>query len=270
MKYNYISDFSYLTIKHFTSFLGSGIVRFGVESDRGMVREINEDSYKVISGRDGLPDTFIVADGMGGHNSGELASLMAVDLSEEYLLKFFQPDLDEEGIQSFICDMLKEVNTNIFSKAKESEENFGMGTTFVIVIFLKDKLIIGHVGDSRVYLVRNGVLQRITTDHSYIEELIKNGSLTREEAYNHPKKNIITRALGCEENVSVDTYCIDVNDEDTFVLCTDGLTNMLNEDEILSVINSYDDPQFSCSELVRLANEKGGEDNITVIIVKNS
>ncbi len=270
MKYNCISDFSYLTIKHFTSFLGSGIVRFGVESDRGITREINEDSYKIISGRDGLPDTFIVADGMGGHNSGELASLMAVDLSEEYLLKFFQPDIDEEGMQSFICNMMTEVNKSIFSKAKESEENFGMGTTFVIGIFLKAKLFIGHVGDSRVYLLRNGLLQRLTTDHSYIEELIKNGSLTREEAHNHPKKNIITRALGCEENVVIDTYCVDVNEDDIFILCTDGLTNMLSEDEILSVINNNDDPHYLCSELVRLANEKGGEDNITVIIVKNS
>lgn len=245
-------------------------MRFGFESDRGIMREINEDSYKVISRRDGLPDTFIVADGMGGHNSGELASLMAVDLSEGYLLKFFQPDLDEEGMKSFICNMMTEVNKSIFSKAKESEENFGMGTTFVIGIFSKGKLFIGHVGDSRVYLIRDGLLQRITTDHSYIEELIKNGSLTREEAHNHPKKNIITRALGCEENVAIDTYCVDVNEDDTFILCTDGLTNMLSEDEILSVINNNDDPQYLCGELVRLANEKGGEDNITVIIVKNS
>ena len=245
-------------------------MRFGVESDKGIIREINEDSYKVISGKDGLPDTFIVADGMGGHNSGELASLMAVDLSEEYLLKFFQPDIDEEGMQSFICNMMTEVNKSIFSKAKESEENFGMGTTFVIGIFLKGKLIIGHVGDSRVYLLRNGLLQRLTTDHSYIEELIKNGSLTREEAHNHPKKNIITRALGCEENVAIDTYCVDVYEDDIFILCTDGLTNMLSEDEILSIINNNDDPHYLCGELVRLANEKGGEDNITVIIVKNS
>jgi len=245
-------------------------VRFGAESDRGRVREINEDSYKVISGRDDIPDTFIVADGMGGHNSGELASRMAVDLSEEYLLNFLKPDADKEGVLSFICDMMTEVNKSIFSKARESEENFGMGTTFVIGIFLNGKLFIGHVGDSRAYLIRGGLLQKITTDHSYIEELIKNGSLTREEAHNHPKKNIITRALGCEENVEIDTYCVDVNGDDIFVLCTDGLTNMMNENEILAIINDNDAPQYSCSELVRIANERGGEDNITVIIVKNS
>ena len=107
-------------------------MRFGVESDKGIVREINEDSYKVISGKEGLPDTFIVADGMGGHNSGEIASRMAVDLSEEYLLKLSQSDLNDESILSFIRDMMTNVNKSIFSKAKESEENFGMGTTFVI------------------------------------------------------------------------------------------------------------------------------------------
>jgi protein phosphatase len=165
---------------------------------------------------------------------------------------------------------MTEVNKNIYSKAKESEENYGMGTTFVIGIFLKGKIFIGHVGDSRVYLVRSGLLERLTTDHSYIEELIKNGSLTREEARNHPKKNVITRALGCEENVTVDTYSVDVNGEDIFILCTDGLTNMLSENDILSIINNNDEPQYSCSELVRHANERGGEDNITVIIVKNS
>jgi len=245
-------------------------VRFGVNSDRGKVRELNEDSYKVITGKDGIPDTFIVADGMGGHNSGELASRMAVDLSEEYLLKSLKGVGDEESIISFICSLVAEVNKSIFLKAKESEENYGMGTTFVIGIHMDGKFFIGHVGDSRAYLVRNGVLERITTDHSYIEELIKNGSLTREEAQNHPKKNVITRALGCEESVAVDTYSVNINDNDMLVLCTDGLTNMLNENEILSIINNSDEPQYSCNELVRLANEKGGEDNITVILVKNS
>lgn len=246
------------------------MVRFGVESDKGKVRDINEDSFKVISGIEGLPDTFIVADGMGGHNSGEIASRMAVDLSEEHLLKFSQPDADDEAIKSFICSMMTEVNKCIHSKAKESEENFGMGTTFVIGMFLKGKLFIGHVGDSRAYLLRDNSLQRLTTDHSYIEELIKNGSLSREEARNHPKKNVITRALGCEENVEIDTYCVDVNNDDIFVFCTDGLTNMLSENEILSIINNNEEPQAICGELVKLANERGGEDNITVIVVKYS
>lgn len=245
-------------------------MRFGVKSDKGRVRELNEDSYKVITGKDGIPDIFIVADGMGGHNSGELASHMAVDLSEEYLLKFLKDADGGESTLSLICNLVAEVNKSIYLKAKESEENFGMGTTFVIGIRLDNKLYIGHVGDSRAYLIRNGVLERLTTDHSYIEELIKNGSLTREEARNHPKKNIITRALGCEENVEVDTYAVDLQDDDILVLCTDGLTNMLSETEILSIICECDEPQFACDELVRRANEKGGEDNITVILVKNS
>ena len=125
-------------------------------------------------------------------------------------------------------------------------------------------------GDSRLYLIRDNTIKKLTTDHSYIEELILNGSITREEAKNHPKKNIITRALGCNETILVDTLTSPVNKDDIFVLCTDGLTNMLSEYKIMEIILKNDDLNYSCNELVRLANEKGGEDNITVIIMKKS
>ncbi len=244
-------------------------MRFAFESDKGKVRELNEDSCKVIIGKNGVPDTFIIADGMGGHNSGEVASRIAVEFAQEYLQNNAESFTEEENILSEIEKLMEAANSTVYQKSKESEENAGMGTTFVVTVIFNSKFYIGHVGDSRVYLIREGKIEQLTTDHSFIEELIKNGSLTREEAENHPKKNIITRALGCEENILIDTLSIGVNKNDTFVLCTDGLSNMLTGDEILSVIANNDDINVSCGELVRLANEKGGEDNITVIIIKN-
>lgn len=245
-------------------------MRFAAKSDRGIVRDLNEDNYRLITGHENVPDIFVVADGMGGHSSGEVASGMAVGFAEKYILDNRELFSNEESILSIIKQLMEEANTAIFTKAAESQSNFGMGTTLITAVVLKDKMYVGHVGDSRVYLIRDGKMEKITTDHSYIEELIKNGSLTREEAENHPNKNIITRALGCEEEILIDTLTIEIKENDIFVLCTDGLTNMLKEDEILDIIINEDDPEASCSELVRLANEKGGEDNITVIVVQNS
>ncbi|NLM57882.1 MAG: Stp1/IreP family PP2C-type Ser/Thr phosphatase [Clostridium sp.] len=245
-------------------------MRFSAKSDRGKVRELNEDSYRVITGYSNVPDAFIVADGMGGHSSGEVASSMAVQFAEEYILTHPEEFSNEESVLSGIKKLMEEANAAIYTKALESQSTLGMGTTFITVVMLKNKMYIGHVGDSRVYLIRDGVMEKVTTDHSFIEELIKNGSLTREEAENHPKRNIITRALGCEQEILVDTLTVEAGEKDIFVLCTDGLTNMLKEEEILDIVLRNDDPEAACNELVYWANEKGGEDNITVIVIKNS
>ena len=147
--------------------------------------------------------------------------------------------------------------------------NSGMGTTLIMAVIHNGMLYVGHIGDSRVYLLRKDEMRQITTDHSYIEELIKTGSLTREEAQYHPKKNVITRALGCSEYIKVDTYLSDIQEGDTLIICTDGLTNMLNEDEIKRIVTSTDDIDAACDELVRKTNEYGGIDNVTVILIKN-
>ncbi|TYQ15623.1 UNVERIFIED_CONTAM: protein phosphatase [Acetivibrio alkalicellulosi] len=243
-------------------------MRFAAISDKGRVRELNEDSYKVITEHEGLPDAFIIADGMGGHSAGEVASSVAVEFAKEYILNRPEIFSSNESILDGIRILTEETNRAVYDKAKECKENSGMGTTFITTVVLNKKLYIGHVGDSRVYLIRDGNINRLTIDHSYIEELIRNGSITREEAQNHPKRNIITRALGCGEKVMVDTLDVHINDNDIFVLCTDGLTNMLEEHEIMSIILDNDEPINCCSELVRLANEKGGDDNITVVVIK--
>lgn len=241
---------------------------YAVKSDRGVVRQENEDSYNIIAGYPGAPAAFIIADGMGGHRSGEVASRLAVDFVSNYIIEHSELFSKHENIISTLQDMIKKANADIFMHSIMNEENLGMGTTLIVAVVSNRKLYIGHVGDSRVYLIRKNAIKQLTTDHSYIEELIKTGSLTREEASNHPKKNVITRALGCFHEVQVDTYTCDMEVDDYIVMCTDGLTNKLDEDEIMEVIEKTGEPELACEELVNTANKKGGEDNITVIIIK--
>jgi protein phosphatase len=245
-------------------------VRFGVKSDKGRIREINEDSYNIIAGYPGIPVTFIIADGMGGHNSGEVASKAAVDFVSDYILKSPQAIADSENVLLIIKEIMEKSNTHVYNKSLESETDSGMGTTLIVAVVNGKKLYIGHVGDSRLYLIREDKIERLTEDHSFIEELIKNGTLTREEAENHPNKNVITRALGCAQEVQIDTYSHELRDEDICIVCTDGLTNMLSEQEIKDIVLGNEEPQIACDRLVEQANLRGGEDNITVMVFKNA
>lgn len=244
-------------------------MKFAVKSDKGRVRETNEDSYKIISGLPGVPDTFIIADGMGGHNSGEVASNTAVEAAANYIQNFSERFSQECDISNVIKDIMKKANIVVYNKSKKEAAHSGMGTTFIIAVIYGGKIHIGHVGDSRAYIIREGKIKQITTDHSYVEELVRNGSLTREEAENHPQKNIITRALGCSAEMQIDTYSYDILDKDYIVLCTDGLTNMLTEDEMKDIILKAENLELACDELIDRANKNGGYDNITVIAVKN-
>jgi serine/threonine protein phosphatase PrpC len=244
-------------------------VNFAAKSDKGMVRELNEDSYKIITDCPGIPFIFIIADGMGGHKSGDVASKTAVDFVSSYIRQFPKVFSEEGNIIESIRDIVKKANTNVFIESNKHESNSGMGTTFIIAVVSDNQLYIGHVGDSRVYAIREGYIKRLTTDHSYVEELIQTGSLTREEAENHPDKNIITRALGCSEDIEVDVYTREMLPDDYIIMCTDGLTNKLSEVEIKEIVEGSADPEQACKELIKKANEKGGEDNITVIIIKN-
>ncbi len=245
-------------------------MRFGVKSDRGKVREINEDSYNVIAGYPGIPVTFIIADGMGGHNSGEIASKTAVDYVSNYILQSPGSFLESEDLSPIVKKVMEEANTDVYKKSLEHEGDRGMGTTLIVTVVHNKKLTIGHVGDSRVYMIRDDSILRLTEDHSFIEELVKNGTLTREEAENHPNKNLITRALGCSDSIQVDTYKYDLKDDDVCVVCTDGLTNMLGEKEIKDIVLNSGDPEIACDKLIMEANERGGEDNITVIVFRNT
>lgn len=243
-------------------------MKFAAKTDKGMVRETNEDSCNIISGYPGIPVMFIIADGMGGHNSGEVASKTAVDHISNIVIQnpdYFSVNTD---IPIAVSNLIKEANQLVYDKSMEHPGNNGMGTTLIVAVVIGRTMYIGHVGDSRLYLIRSRKLVQITSDHSYIEEMVRNGSLTREEADNHPRKNIITRALGCSNDLQIDMYVCEIVERDSFLLCTDGLTNMLSDEEITRIVLRHS-PVEACDELVKAANSKGGDDNITVIVIKN-
>lgn len=240
-------------------------MEYGIKTDIGLKRQLNEDNGSVLVGHPGVPDCFIIADGMGGHKCGEVASKQAVDSVCKHLL---ESNWENEDISGLLKEIIVSVNNELYQFSIQDESTQGMGTTLIVTVLKNNRLYIGHVGDSRVYLVRDNNIQKITWDHSFIEELVKNGSITKDEAVNHPKKNMITRAVGYENDLQVDTYEIEVFENDRVLLCTDGLTNMLTEDEIMQIITNIENPQEACDTLVQNANNKGGEDNITVIIGK--
>jgi Serine/threonine protein phosphatase len=238
----------------------------GVNSHKGKVREKNEDYYNIVLDSNGKVIAFIIADGMGGHNSGEVASKMAVDCVTSSIKAYIEKVNEDELVSDALVSIIQTANKDIFENAQNCADNFGMGTTLIVAIPKNDIMHIGHVGDSRAYRIRDGKIHKITTDHSYIEELLRNGTINQEEAKIHPKKNLITRALGSEE-LEVDYYLSDLRSDDIFVLCTDGLTNMVDDDTIENICNT-NEPQQACDSLIELANDNGGEDNITAIVVK--
>lgn len=239
----------------------------GACTDRGKIRENNQDYYH-ISKSSKLP-LFMVADGMGGHKAGEVASKMAVDVIVKVFTEVDINNLDnEDAIIDTIRRAIVEANNVIHKKSIEDLECNGMGTTITIAYLLNKKLIIGHIGDSRAYSIQNNGLKQITEDHSLVAQLVKNGSISAREAQYHPQKNIITRALGTNECIDIDIVIEEVKKDDIILLCTDGLTNMLDDSEIKNVILDNRDMQSACDNLVKKANELGGLDNITVIAVK--
>ena len=242
-------------------------MNIGASTDRGRIRENNQDYY-YFSKSSKLP-LFIVADGMGGHKAGEVASKMAVDV----IVKVFtEADINKLDREDVIIDTIRraivEANNVIFQKSIEDLECNGMGTTITIAYLLNNKLIIGHIGDSRAYSIKDNELKQETEDHSLVAQLVKNGSITAKEAQFHPQKNIITRAVGTSKSIDIDIVIAEVKKDDIILLCTDGLTNMVDESEIKNIIFTNENMQSACDNLVKKANELGGIDNITVIAVK--
>ncbi|MDD4189200.1 MAG: Stp1/IreP family PP2C-type Ser/Thr phosphatase [Eubacteriales bacterium] len=245
--------------------MGSVKVKFSGITNTGLVREINQDSFRIIErkGSD-APVFLILADGMGGHNAGELASSLAVEYAAG---KAEKAKITKKNSPGFITKTMNEANALIYEKAQEDIAHIGMGTTMIMAIVGKDEISIGNVGDSRVYLIRGEEIKKITTDHSLIEELVNSGAITKAEAENHPSKNIITKALGSCSEVLADIYNFKTETGDKVLLCTDGLTNMVRENEIYSIMKETENPEESCRKLIEKANEYGGEDNITAIAV---
>lgn len=238
-------------------------MRIGQLSHRGTVRPKNED--RIYSSQ--KKDLLIIADGMGGHNAGEIASKLAIERSKYYIrTKREKYDDTDDGIKDLIKDSIEYANKYIIMSQKDQSLK-GMGTTIIVAYIRNDKVYIGHVGDSRLYLSNNSFAQ-ITTDHSLVQELFDMGSISKEELENYPNKNIITRALGYSEKIEVDTFILKIKKDDTLLLCTDGISNMISDKEMFEVIKISDSPQKCAKLLIDMANENGGKDNISVIIAK--
>lgn len=244
-------------------------------SDVGRSRETNQDQY-LIDASIGL---YAVADGMGGHAAGEVASRLAVDALAEAIRASRsgnggdgplpeEPPLTPPRAVEQLKLALNEGNRRICESMLSRAEWRGMGTTMVALLDLGDRVVIGHVGDSRAYLLRDRLLQRLTSDHSLVNEQVKQGLLTDAEARRHPMRNIVTRALGNHPHVDVEVNELPVRSGDLILLCSDGLNSMLVDSEIEGALaRNQADPGAACRELVDLANARGGEDNITVVVI---
>jgi len=230
-----------------------------VKSDIGMVRKANEDSFAFEP-----PHLFVVADGMGGHVAGEVASSIAAATVKEYVLR----NLGDVHPRQLLEQAILQANQEIFEKAQNHAEYAGMGTTVTAAILDESNIFWGHVGDSRLYYANNDVLEQLTSDHSLVWELIKAGTISKEEALVHPQRNILTRAVGTSEHLRVETGAYQYHPGDKVLLCTDGLTNMVGEDELaLAMVNNTQDGQLILDGLIEKANNAGGNDNITAILI---
>jgi serine/threonine protein phosphatase PrpC len=233
-------------------------LRAGATTDVGRVRTINQDSFLVLDDR-GL---YAVADGMGGHQGGEVASTLAVDALRATFVG---------GTSDALAEAIEEANLRIHERGEADPDLQGMGTTVVAVAVVEDddggSLLIANVGDSRGYLFRDGDLTQLTEDHSMVADLVREGRITEAEAEVHPQRNIVTRVLGVYDQVDIDLWPVDVVRGDRLLLCSDGLFNEVAADQTASVLRRLSDPQEAADELVRLANEGGGRDNITVLVV---
>jgi protein phosphatase len=242
-----------------------GFMRAFGKSDIGKVREMNQDSFYISSPEDKV-QIFIVADGMGGYKGGEVASKLAVETSKNYIINNIDSvENDREKILNLLKSAIEYANLVVYEKAKEVPELENMGTTIDVCLIIQNKVYIGHVGDSRVYRKRKEFFRRLTTDHSYVQKLVSDGTITKEEAYNHPKKNMLIKALGCSSYVEPDVSVKGFLKDDVLLMCSDGLTNMLRDEEIVKIIN--ENPNEACNRLVEEANRKGGLDNITAVII---
>ncbi|HYN36298.1 MAG TPA: Stp1/IreP family PP2C-type Ser/Thr phosphatase [Actinomycetota bacterium] len=227
----------------------------GAKSDVGQVREGNEDSYLVDE------PLFVVADGMGGHLAGDVASSTAVEVISSH-----SDSASAEDPQT-LAQLVRDANSAIWEKAKDDPALRGMGTTCTLVLFDGSKAFFAHVGDSRAYLLRDGQLEQITEDHTLVARMVQEGRIRPEEAEHHPQRSIITRALGVDADVEVDLISVDLQPGDRLMMCSDGLSSMIDSNTIATALKEQPDPQSAAEELVRLANEAGGEDNITVVVI---
>lgn len=228
-------------------------MKYAALTDKGLVRKKNEDSFLATD------HVIAVADGMGGHEAGGLASQTALAQAAKVL------EAKERRPKAALVRAFSAANASVLQKARESNLA-GMGTTMTMALFANRSVWIGHIGDSRAYLLRGGELSQLTQDHSLVEDLVRSGSLSRKEANTHPRKNIITKAIGVQKTVKPDIFSVALHVNDRLILCTDGLTNHVDAPS-LAKLAATGSPQETCRRLIEVAKDRGGSDNITAIVV---
>lgn len=240
-------------------------------SDIGRVRQVNEDQSWVGQLNNGII-LAIVADGMGGHQAGDVASQLAVDAFRSMLEhSAAKADLSLQEGKMLIRQAISQANEVVFEMASRNERYHNMGTTIVAALLKKDNAIIGHVGDSRAYKITEGVITQLTHDHTLVNELVKSGQLSAEEAIHHPRRNVLTRAVGTDSHVDIDIQTIEWSPQDVLLLCSDGLTNMVSEEQMLQTVTTEQlELEAKADHLIQLALHAGGDDNITVVLLQEA
>jgi len=244
-------------------------VKFTVESDVGRKRMVNEDRVAFFE----HPDRFklaILADGMGGHNAGDVASEMAIEEMKAHFLNLDVTQLDsQEAKKQWMLETIQSVNEKIYNYSLTHESSKGMGTTLIAMLIDGNDCLIGHIGDSRVYYFTSDQVSLITRDHSYVNILVEYGEISEEEAENHPQKNFIVKSLGTENNIEPDFYELQVEQASNVLICSDGLSNKLTTEEMAAILTLPLSIEEKGKKLIQLANDSGGEDNISVILLSN-
>ena len=237
------------------------------KTDKGLVRSSNQDAYAVGE----LPGEVawaVVCDGMGGEAGGNIASALAVKVISEKITSAYNEKMRDASIKNLLDSAICAANIEVYDMAYSRPDLQGMGTTVVAVIVRDKTAFIAHAGDSRAYIVSGETIQQITTDHSLVQNMVDRGEITAEQAQHHPKKNLITRAVGVEKRIDIDFSEIDLNDNETLILCTDGLSNFVTKKEMIDDIKDGQYYAFA-DRLVKRANKNGGGDNITVVAIAN-
>jgi len=242
----------------------------GACSHRGKVRKRNEDYYYIPKGPKDIQNLLIVADGMGGHNAGDIASFVAVNTAADVIRRVERDSKNELSNEEKIYKAFFEANLRIYNMAQQEEKYNGMGTTMTLALLSHEEAVIGHVGDSRAYLFRGDELIQVTHDHSLVEELVKNGSITADEALHHPQKHYITRSLGTGQHVEIDIFNISLKPEDMLLLCSDGLVDCVSEEKIKEVLSTKAPCAQLAEQLIEIAIDQGGNDNVTAVLYYNS
>lgn len=240
-------------------------ISFGAATHTGLVRANNEDNYAIIDHEGSYPCALILADGMGGHRRGELASQIAVEYARTRLSAEAASDRWTEDKKRLLADIIEKANVKVYLGSLERDDNRGMGTTMTIALVADQQLTIAHVGDCRAYLFRDNELIHLTVDHTLVQEMVDAGTLSPAETMGHPRRNVLTRALGIPEYIQPDLSSMPVARGDRLLLCSDGLHGYVSDDDIRSLLRKEKNPAILAEKLIRMALDEGGEDNVTVL-----